>query len=106
MKAALAFIPTDTHDPEDSLAVQARLQAVTQICGARNAFAAVREDGELVVWGDSPGAAPLRLSGRLVSSDGAFCALGDQLVAWGDARYGGVAPSLSRLAVPLGSFRA
>lgn len=51
-----------------------------------------------MVWGDSPGAAPERLAGHLVSSDGAFCALGEDVVAWGDARYGGAAPtSLSRL---------
>ena len=72
---------------------------MTQIFSTGSAFAALKDDGTVVTWGDTSlgGTAPTGLGGvtQIFSTGRAFAALkGDgSVVAWGDSSNGGTAPA-------------
>ena len=81
--------------------VRDRLKQVKQISASRCAFAALREDGEVVSWGDpkfggdsSEVQEQLRNVEQIHSTMAAFTAIRSDgsMVAWGNPKSGGALP--------------
>ena len=82
----------------DSSSVQGQLRSVQKLQAARNAFAAIREDGSVVAWGDPENGGDcsgvqdqLRRVQQVQATLYAFAAILDDgsVVTWGNPAHGG-----------------